>query len=311
MRAGTLPTDSTQALQKDDRHDGARMARLVRSAGRGLARVWEKTSQAGPVAWFILMLVVVYGSFLPLALFSFNDSIVVAFPLRGFTLRWYSEALADPGLRQALGNSIGVAAAVALATVVEGTLGALAIVRFRYRGRSAVTGLMVAPLVVPWLVTGIAALLFFNYLHVPLGLFTVGIMHVVVIFPFVAFLIASQLTAIGREQEESALDLGATQLEVIIYVLLPQLAPVLGASAILAFNWSFNNFVISYFVSGFQELFPVHIYSMLRHAQNLPVINAISTLISVVQVLLFYLAWRLVRRTGVESGAALLGGRGL
>jgi ABC-type spermidine/putrescine transport system permease subunit II len=80
------------------------------------------------------------------------------------------------------------------------------------------------------------------------------------------------------------------------YIVLPQLAPALAASAIFAFSWSFNNFEVSFFTSGFQQTFPVWVFSVLRHSENLPMVNAVSTVIAAVQVVLVLGAWRLMRR---------------
>ncbi len=216
-----------------------------------------------------------------LAVFSFNDSIVFSLPWSGFTMKWYREALGDSNLRAALRNSLVVAGIVAPASVILGTLAAYPITRLHFRLRGAAAMLLALPLVVPWLVIGISALIYFNDAHVVPSWRTVVLMHIVVTFPLVTVLVAARLARFDRTQEESAIDLGASQLQVLRYVLLPHVAPALIASFILAFSWSFNNFEITYFVGGFDQLFPVWVYSTLRHATNLPIVNAISTLVSV------------------------------
>ena len=149
---------------------------------------------------------------------------------------------------------------------------------------------------------GISALIYFNKTNVPLSWHTVVLMHVVVTFPLVTVLVSSRLARFDRTQEESAIDLGASQLQVVRYVLLPHIAPSLMASFILAFSWSFNNFEITYFVGGFDQLFPVWVYSTLRHATNLPIVNAISTLVSLVEVFLVYSFWVLITwRSGART----------
>jgi ABC-type spermidine/putrescine transport system permease subunit II len=120
-------------------------------------------------------------------------------------------------------------------------------------------------------------------------------MHVVSTFPLVAAIVSARLVRFDPSLEEAGLDLGATPREVLRHVVLPQLAPALAAAAIFAFSWSFNNFEISFFTAGFELTFPIWVFSTLRHAQNLPVVNAISTLVSAIQVLAVYAAWRMVR----------------
>ncbi len=265
---------------------------------------------AGPI-FAGVVITLLYGPILVLAAFSFNNSIVFSLPWAGFTTKWYSIAFADANLRAALNNSIVVAAIVAPVSVVLGTLAAFPITRFRFKLRGAVAMLVAAPLVVPWLVIAVSGQLYFQRLGVGLSWVTVLLMQIVVTFPLVAVLVVARLARFDRTQEEAAVDLGASQLQVLRYVLLPHLTPALAASFILAFSWSFNNFEISYFVSGFDQLFPVWVYSTLRHATNLPEVNAIATLVSAAEVVLVYLAWlfftwRSGARTAREKADALL-----
>ena len=248
--------------------------------------------------------VVLVGPILLLALFSFNDSTVIALPFEGFTLEWYREALTDPDALEALVHSLIIAGVVAPTCVVLGTCTAWAITRFRFPGRSATTGLVGAPLVVPWLVTGIAGLLLFASLDIDLSLQTIGVMHVMTTFPLVTALVAARLVRFERSQEEAALDLGASQWQMMTRVVLPQLAPALAAAFIFAFAWSFNNFEISFFTGGYDQTFPVWVYSVLRNSNNLPIVNAMSTLISVVQVAIVYLLWWGISRVSRRRGAA-------
>jgi spermidine/putrescine transport system permease protein len=259
-------------------------------------RIRRAADRFGGPAFAITFILLLYGPLVLLAVFSFNDSIVFSLPWAGTTTKWYHLALADANLRQALRNSLVVAGTVAPVSVVLGTLAAYPITRLRFRLRGAAAMLVAAPLVVPWLVIGISALIYFNKAHVPLSWHTVIPMHIVVTFPLVTVLVASRLARFDRTQEESAIDLGASQLQVLRYVLLPHTLPALAASFILAFSWSFNNFEITYFVGGFDQLFPVWVYSTLRHATNLPIVNAISTLVSAVEVLAVCGAWMLFTR---------------
>ena len=259
---------------------------------------------AAPARWAFVtaVLVILYGPMLVLALFSLNDSIVIALPFKGVTLEWYREALTNPLVRESIKNSLAVAAVVTPVSLVLGTMGAFATTRFRYRARGGVAALTGGPLVVPWLLIGVGALLFFSRLNVPLNLRTVGVMHIVVAFPLVAAIVSARLLRFDPSLEEAARDLGATNREVLRYIVLPHLVPALAAAAILAFSYSFNNFVISFFVGGFELTFPIWVFSTLRHAQNVPIVNAISTLVSIAQVVIVVVAWRLWRRRTERTG---------
>ena len=252
------------------------------------------------VAIVVLVVLVLYGPLILLAVFSFNDSDILTLPLRGFTTRWYGDAFADPRMREGLQNSVVIATVITPICLVLGTLTAYALTRMRFVMRGGVAMLVGAALVVPWLVIGISALLFFNDSlplvgRTDLSLKTIGLMHVVCTFPLVAAIVGARLARFDRTQEEAAVDLGATQLQMLRRVVLPHLVPALVASAIFAYMWSFNNFEISYFVGGSDYTFPVWAFSTLRHSQNLPVVNAISTVISAVQVVLVVIAWRVLR----------------
>ena len=152
---------------------------------------------------------------------------------------------------EALKNSIIIALVATPICIVLGTLAAVGISRFRYILRAPVAGLVGAPLVVPWLLIGVGGLRFFSRLHVPLSLQTIGVMQVVSIFPLVTAIVAARLVRFDTSLEEAARDLGATQWEVLRYIVLPLIAPASAAAAIFAFSWSFNNFTISYFTAGF------------------------------------------------------------
>ncbi len=256
-----------------------------------------------------LVLVVLFGPVLLLALFSFNDSTVISLPWEGFTTRWYSEALNDDGAMTAIGHSLVVASVVTVASLVLGTLASWGLTRIPFRGRSLVAGVHGAVLVVPWLIIGIAGLIFFSQIELALSLQTITLMHIVVTFPLVVAVVSAGLIRFDPSLEEAAIDMGATQWQMMRYIVLPQIAPSLAAAAIFAFAWSFNNFEISFFTGGFEQTFPVWVYGVLRHSSNLPVVNAASTVIAFAQVLLVFGLWygmKLMtrRRGGTDREAA-------
>jgi len=245
---------------------------------------------------------ILLGPFLLLGFLSFNDSRALTFGFRGFTLDSYVSALSDPRAIESIAASLLVAGVTTPICLALGTLAAFGVVRFDFRGRATLGGFMGLPLVVPSLLVGVGALVFFIQLDVDLSLATVGLMHVVVGFPLVMAIVAAQLYRFDRSLEEAALDLGATRRELIWFIVIPYLLPALAAAAIFAFGWSFNSFTLTYFVIGSETTFPVWVFGRLRRGTNLPVVNAISTLVTVVQVGVVYAAWALLRRSAVRSG---------
>jgi spermidine/putrescine transport system permease protein len=242
-----------------------------------------------------------FGPLIILVLFSVNDSNILAFPLEGFTTHWYADAWHDSLLREALLNSVVAACIVAPACLLLGTLSAFGLTRFRFRGRGAIGGLVGAPLILPWLIIGIAALMFYVRFNLDLSLKTVIATQVVCTFPLVTAIVSAQLFRFQRVQEEAAIDLGCSRMQVLRLVILPHIAPALAASAIFAFTWSFNNYEISAFTIGFQQTFPIWVYSSVRNPDHTAVVNAISTVISVVQVALIWAGLRLLQSRGGDE----------
>lgn len=272
----------------------------------------ERLALGAQAALLLLVALLLFGPVIVLAVFSFNDSQILAFPLKGFTSNWYSEALDNASLMDSLWASLRIAAIVTPICMVLGILSAFGLSRFRFRGKGGVTGFIALPLVMPWLLIGVGALVFFSRLDVDLSFWTIGVMHIVVTFPLVTALLSAQLSRMAPQLQEAAMDLGATPRVALRLVVLPLLYPSLAAAAIFAFSWSFNNFTVSFFTAGFDETFPIWIFSSLRRARNLPVINAISTLVSVVQISVVYLTWKVLRiraeRNGIDIRDVIAGG---
>ncbi len=247
-------------------------------------------------------LLILFGPVLMLALFSFNDSSIISLPWEGFTTRWYDEAWNSREAKDAILNSLVVAAFVTTCSLVLGTLAAWGLTRLRFHGRGVLAGLHGAVLVVPWLIVGVAGLIYFSQIGIALSLTTVALMQLVVTFPLVVAIISAGLVRFPRSVEEAAVDLGASQAQMIRHVVLPHIAPSLAAAGIFAFAWSFNNFEVSFFTGGFEQTFPVWVFSILRQSENLPMVNAVSTVIALAQVLIVFAGWRLIKRLTRNTG---------
>jgi ABC-type spermidine/putrescine transport system permease subunit II len=288
------------------------MAQVAQPAGAGVAvRVpagVRARAAANTALWRVFLSFVglaLFGPLVILLLFSFNDSNILAFPLEGLTVNWYSVAWHDTLLRESLVNSTMVAFIVAPLCLVLGTLTAFGLTRFRFRGRGLIGGLVGAPLILPWLVIGIAALMAYGRLHIALNLRTVIATQTICTFPLVTAIVSAQLFRFERVQEEAAIDLGCSRLQVLRHIIMPHIASALAASAIFAFTWSYNNFEISFFTIGFQQTFPIWVYSSVRNPDHTAVVNAVSVIISAVQVVMIYAALKLLRRGGAASALGI------
>jgi spermidine/putrescine transport system permease protein len=237
-------------------------------------------------------LLFLYLPLITLMIFSFNTSRrnVV---WQGFTTDWYVKAFNNESLLQAFINSLTIAFFCTIISVVLGALSAVMLWRFRFPGKTLVEGGMALPIVVPEICLGVAMLVFFaRVMPWPMGLpwpFSLGaitIAHVSFAFPFVATVVRARLSSFNRELEEAAKDLGASEWRTFWDVLVPHMQPGLIAGALLAFTLSLDDFVITFFTAGPDTItFPVKVYSMLRFSVT-PEVNAASTVLIVVTVLL-------------------------
>ena len=237
-------------------------------------------------------LLFLYLPLITLMVFSFNDSrrnIV----WQGFTLEYYEKAFNNASLLQAFTNSLTIAFICTVVSVILGALSAVMLWRFRFPGKVLVEGGMALPIVVPEICMGVAMLVFFarvmpwpQGLPWPLNLGAITIAHISFAFPFVATVVRARLASFNRELEEAAKDLGASEWRTFWDVLVPHMQPGLIAGALLAFTLSLDDFVITFFTAGPDTItFPVKVYSMLRFSVT-PEVNAASTILIVVTVVL-------------------------
>lgn len=252
----------------------------------------------GVVGWVFLLAVMIllFAPLVSLVLFAFNSSESLGLPFEGFSTKWFSELFADPEAMEALRTTLLVALFVTILSLVLGMVSAYAIARAPSRLGSVVLALHAVPLVVPWLVVGVAGLLFFQWIDVQGSVLTIVLMQTVVTFPLVTLILYSGLIGLDVAVEEAGLDLGSSQFGVLTRLVLPQLATPLVTSAVFAMISSIGNFVVTFFVGGYSATVPIWGYSELRHAENLPVVNAASTLILGINLVLFLVVVVISRR---------------
>jgi spermidine/putrescine transport system permease protein len=231
---------------------------------------------------------------LVLMVFSFNDS-KFSVAWQGFTFRWYQRLLERPDIVRGLKVSLIVGIAATVISALLGTLIALALARHRFRGRRTFEGFLYVPIVTPEIVVGISLLILFALMEFPLGVTTITIAHVAFCISFVVVVVLARLEGMDQNLEEAALILGADEITTFWKVTVPQLWPGILAGALLAFTMSFDDFVITSFVSGSgSSTLPIVVYGMVRKNVE-PSINAISTIILLGTSVLIYLADRLLR----------------
>lgn len=244
-------------------------------------------------ATFLLL----YAPIFTLIIFSFNDSrrnIV----WRGFTFKYYEKAWNNDGLFEAFTNSLTIAVLTTIIATILGAMVALLLWRYRFPGKPAYEGFMALPIVIPEICMGVAMLAFFSRIGWPSGmpwplnLSAITIAHIAFTFPFVAIVVRARMAGFNRELEEASKDLGASEWQTFMNVIVPFMRPGLIAGALLAFTLSLDDFVITFFTAGPETVtFPVKVYSMVRFSVT-PEVNAASTALIVITVLATIVAMR-------------------
>lgn len=252
-------------------------------------------------------IVLLYGPLLLILLFSFNDSLYVAFPFKGFTLKWYKGLFEFPGLLSALRASITVAIPVSIACTALGLMTARALTRYRLPGRRPIIGLILLPLVIPYIILGIALLTTIRKtFDLPLSLWTVGASHLLVCLPFSVLALLSRFEGFDPNFEEASLDLGESGWMTFWRVTFPLVFPGVVSSLLLSFTASFDEFLLAFFLSGDQPTLPIYIWSQLRFPQKLPGVLALGTCILAFSFSLVVIAERVRRKGGsLPQGSAL------
>jgi len=234
--------------------------------------------------FFLLLVLFLYAPIAILLLFSFNDSDIPAFPLSGFTTQWYRDFATNPDLKGALTTSALVAVCSSAVAVFLGVLAAIALVRRRFFAKSAVSALLLAPLVIPYLVFGVSLLLFFHAAGIPRSLLTVVIGHVVISLPYTILVLVPRLTQIDVNLEEAAYDLGAGPVRTFGWIVFPLILPAVLSAFLIAFTTSFDEYAVASFVVGTRQTFPIYLYSALRFPSRLPQVIAVAVVVLLVSL---------------------------
>jgi len=244
-----------------------------------------------------LLLAFLYLPIIIMALMSFNASPFYQLPFE-WTTDWYTSLWQNDQLISATWNSLEIAVITTIICTVLGSMASLALYRYEFRGKKVLQALLFPPIAIPWLITGTAMLIFFFGIGIGRGLFAILLGHVALALPYVIVVVSARLQTFAPELEEAARSLGANQWQVTMRVTLPWIMPGVIAGGLFAFAVSFDQFVVSYFLSTpGQTTLPVEIYAAIRKGFT-PEINAVSTIIIVVSMALMLLTARFFKFGG-------------
>lgn len=247
--------------------------------------------------YVILLLAFLYLPIVIMALMSFNVSPFYQLPFE-WTTTWYVDLSRNSQLLAATWNSLEIAVMTTIISSLLGTMASLALFRFEFRGKKFLQALLFPPIAIPWLITGTAMLIFFFGVGIGRGLHAILLGHVALALPYVIVVVSARLQTFAPELEEAARSLGANQWQVTMRVTLPWIMPGVIAGGLFAFAVSFDQFVVSYFLSTpGQSTLPVEIYAAIRKGFT-PEINAVSTIIITLSMGLMLIAARFFKFGG-------------
>jgi spermidine/putrescine transport system permease protein len=243
----------------------------------------------------VLFLAFLYIPVLILPLFSFNGSIYIAFPIENWTLQWYREMLNNEPMFSALMNSVRVGAVTSVLATLLGVFGAKAVTRYRMPGKNPVVMVIMAPLVIPGIILGVALVILLNYIGIGLSLYTVTLGHILICVPFSMATLMSRFEGFDQSMEEASADLGENAWWTFWRVTLPMVFPGVLASVLLCFTVSFDEFILAFFLGGTDPTLPLYMWGQLRFPDRLPNVLAMGACILVVSFFVVFLSQWLLR----------------
>ncbi len=260
-----------------------RVSERAELAGRHANRVRRPRGFSVGGDWFLRAITLLVFGFLYLPiliviLMSFHPEVYLTFPLPFYSLRWYEELVHDELMIRALLNSVCLGGLTAIVSALIGTPCALALVRLDFPGKRFLNTFILAPMIIPQIITGISLLILLHAIHVPRGYPHLVIGHVLLALPFIVITVSSQLYGFPRELEEAALSLGANEIQVFFEITLPLIAPSVFAGMLFAFTISFQEFVATQmWATPSTYTLPLRIFARIRDALT-PEVNVVGVL---------------------------------
>ena len=256
--------------------------------GRGALTLWA----VGVVLflWLPLGIILIY---------AFNTSNIQSWPIPGVTLRWFRVAWNDPDARDALLLSLKAAFAATAIALVLGTMAAVAISRFQFFGREIFSFLLILPLALPGVITGIALSSFFTFGGVNFSLWTIVVGHATFCVVIVYNNVLARLRRTSPSLIEASMDLGADGWQTFRFVTFPVLSTALISGALLAFALSFDEVIVTLFTAGAQNTLPIWILGKIRLGQQLPEVNAVVFVVVVLTIIPVVISQRLTQESGI------------
>jgi putative spermidine/putrescine transport system permease protein len=256
-------------------------------------------------AWTLIVVLFLWTPLVLISIYAFNKSVVQSWPIPGWTTHWFSVTWHNPEARSALWLSIKVGLLATGIALALGSMAAFAIDRFRFFGRESISFLLLLPIALPGIITGMALNSFYVFSGIGLSIWTIVIGHATFCVVVVYNNVLARLRRTSSSLLEASMDLGADGWQTFRFIVWPVLSTALVAGGLLAFALSFDEVVVTLFTAGNQATIPIFIWNNLREGQQFPVVNVIAFAVILLTIVPVTIAQRLTRDTGVlRRGAA-------
>jgi putative spermidine/putrescine transport system permease protein len=250
----------------------------------------------------------IYAPLAVIVLYAFNENVTQGWPIDNFSTKWFSVAYHDEAVRDALWLSVQAALGATAISLALGTLASLAVSRYRFFGRETISFLVILPIALPGIITGLALQATFQNAGITFGLLTIIVGHATFCIVVVYNNALARLRRMAGSFEEASADLGAGPWQTFRYVTFPAMRSALLAGALLAFALSFDEVVVTIFTSGAQQTLPIWIFANLARPRELPVVNVVAVVVILLSVIPVWIAQRVTHEPTVASAGATAAG---
>jgi putative spermidine/putrescine transport system permease protein len=261
--------------------------------------VETRAARIGLTAWTVLVVLFLWIPLVLIGVYAFNESNIQSWPIAGWTTHWFSVAWHDSDVRSSLWLSVKVGLIATGIAIVLGSMAAFAIHRFRFFGRESVSFLLLLPIALPGIITGMALNSFYVFAGIGFSIWTIVIGHATFCVVIVYNNVLARLRRTSTSLLEASMDLGADGWQTFRFVVWPVLATALVAGGLLAFALSFDEVIVTTFTAGAQTTLPIFILDNLRQGQQFPIINVVALVVVLLTVIPVTVAQRLTRDEGV------------
>src|SRR5919204_192715 len=258
-------------------------------------------------AWTLLVVLFLWIPLVLISIYAFNKSVVQSWPIPGWTTHWFSVTWHNADARSALWLSVKVGLLATGVALALGSMAAFAIDRFRFFGRESISFLLLLPIALPGIITGMALNSFYVFAGIGLSIWTIVIGHATFCVVVVYNNVLARLRRTSTSLIEASMDLGADGWQTFRFIVWPVLSTALVAGGLLAFALSFDEVVVTLFTSGNQATIPIFIWNNLREGQQFPIVNVVAFAVIVLTIVPVTIAQRLTRDTGVIRSTAAVG----